>query len=266
VAWIVAGRENSALAKYLLAEAIARCAIEPGRLCVHQDRGASMTARGFIALLGSIPVTAAPRVCNDNPFSESQFKTLKYQPDFPGRFRDASLVLGVLAAWEVVRRLAVRLVEESLTVRAHQSETWPVRGALWAAAAEPRLPPANGAHAVWGDPLATVGGTVSEGLPGLAGCAVGSGVGVGAAPTHGGGSTVDGLPTAVFVPYETARRLLQQLTGVERAVGTLWGWVQQVGQRLMVQRWKSLCPWANGGILSIDQRGSETPPRGVKRQ
>lgn len=92
VAWMVAGRENSALAKHLLAEAITRCGIEPGRLCVHQDRGAPMTARGFIDLLAELgvdPSHSRPRVSNDNPFSESQFKTLKYQPDFPGRFRDA---------------------------------------------------------------------------------------------------------------------------------------------------------------------------------
>jgi putative transposase len=92
VAWMVAGRENSALAKHLLTEAIARYAIEPGRLCVHQDRGAPMTARGFVGLLtelGVDPSHSRPRVSNDNPFSESQFKTLKYQPDFPGRFRDA---------------------------------------------------------------------------------------------------------------------------------------------------------------------------------
>lgn len=92
VAWMVAGRENSALAKQLLAEATARYGIEPGRLCVHQDRGAPMTARGFVDLLAALgvnPSHSRPRVSNDNAFSESQFKTLKYQPDFPGRFRDA---------------------------------------------------------------------------------------------------------------------------------------------------------------------------------
>jgi putative transposase len=92
VAWMVAGRENAALAKQLLAEAIARYGIEPGRLCVHQDRGAPMTARGFVdvlAALGVDPSHSRPRVSNDNAFSESQFKTLKYQPDFPGRFRNA---------------------------------------------------------------------------------------------------------------------------------------------------------------------------------
>ena len=91
VAWMVAARENSALAKQLLAESIARYGIEPGRLTVHQDRGAPMTARGFVDLLAALgvdPSHSRPRVSNDNAFSESQFKTLKYQPDFPGRFRD----------------------------------------------------------------------------------------------------------------------------------------------------------------------------------
>ena len=91
VAWMVAGRENSALAKQLLAEAITRQGIEPGRLRVHQDRGAPMTAHGFLDLLAELGVDSShsrPRVSNDNAFSEAQFKTLKYQPDFPGRFRD----------------------------------------------------------------------------------------------------------------------------------------------------------------------------------
>jgi len=64
---------------------------------------------------------------------------------------------------------------------------------LRAVAAEQRLPAANAAYVVWGDRLAAAGRTVSEGLQGLAGCAIGSGVGVGAPPTHGGGSAVDGL-------------------------------------------------------------------------
>lgn len=91
VAWMVAGRENSALAKQLLAEAITRLGIEAGRLRVHQDRGAPMTAHGFLDLLAELgvdPSHSRPRVSNDNAFSEAQFKTLKYQPDFPGRFRD----------------------------------------------------------------------------------------------------------------------------------------------------------------------------------
>ena len=92
VAWMVAERENSALAKQLFAESVERYRIEPGRLIVHQDRGAPMTAHGFADLLSELGVDRSysrPRVCNDNPFSESQFHTLKYQPDYPGRFRDA---------------------------------------------------------------------------------------------------------------------------------------------------------------------------------
>jgi putative transposase len=92
VAWMIAGRENSALSKQLLSQAITRYGIEPGQLRVHQDRGAPMTARGFIDVLSSLgvdPSHSRPRVSNDNAFSESQFKTLKYQPDYPGRFASA---------------------------------------------------------------------------------------------------------------------------------------------------------------------------------
>lgn len=90
VAWMVAERENSALAKQLFAEAILRYGIEPGQLIVHQDRGAPMTSLGFADLLAVLGVERSysrPRVSNDNPFSEAQFKTLKYQPDYPGLFR-----------------------------------------------------------------------------------------------------------------------------------------------------------------------------------
>jgi putative transposase len=91
VAWMVAERENAALAKQLFAEAISRYDIEPGALIVHQDRGAPMTSHGFAELLGELGVERSysrPRVSNDNPFSESLFHTAKYQPDYPGRFAD----------------------------------------------------------------------------------------------------------------------------------------------------------------------------------
>ena len=97
VAWMIAERENSALAKQLFAEAISRSGIEPDQLIVHMDRGAPMTSIGFAELLSVLGVERSysrPRVSNDNPFSESQFKTLKYQPDYPGAFegtRDARL-------------------------------------------------------------------------------------------------------------------------------------------------------------------------------
>jgi putative transposase len=89
VAWMLAERENSALSKQLFSEAITRYGIEPGTITVHNDRGAPMTAVGFtdlLAELGAERSLSRPRVSNDNPFSESCFKTVKYQPDYPGRF------------------------------------------------------------------------------------------------------------------------------------------------------------------------------------
>jgi len=93
VAWMVSRKENSALSKQLMDEATARYGIEPGQLTLHQDRGSPMIAHGYLDLMRELDVTCShsrPRVSNDNPFSESQFKTQKYQPDYPGRFNDVS--------------------------------------------------------------------------------------------------------------------------------------------------------------------------------
>lgn len=92
VGWMVARRETSALAQQLIARSIERAGIPAGQLILHNDRGAPMTAHSFDALLTTLGIEASrsrPRVSNDNAFSESGFKTLKYQPDFPGRFRDS---------------------------------------------------------------------------------------------------------------------------------------------------------------------------------
>lgn len=89
VAWMVSAKENSALAQQLMGEAITRYAIPVGQLTLHQDRGSPMIAHRFLDLLGEMGVTPShsrPRVSNDNPFSEAQFKTQKSQPDYPGRF------------------------------------------------------------------------------------------------------------------------------------------------------------------------------------
>lgn len=93
VAWMIAEHENSALAKQLFAEAITRYKLAPGSITVHNDRGAPMTSAGFIDLLAQLGVERSlsrPRVSNDNPHSESMFKTAKYQPDYPGRFLGAA--------------------------------------------------------------------------------------------------------------------------------------------------------------------------------
>ena len=97
VAWMVAAHENSALAKQLFGEAIERYGVEPGSLIVHQDRGAPMTSHGFAELLGDLGIERSysrPRVSNDNPYSEAHFHTVKYQPDYPGRFRDIAHARG----------------------------------------------------------------------------------------------------------------------------------------------------------------------------
>lgn len=89
VAWMVSLKENSALAMQLMNEAVVRYRIEPGQLTLHQDRGSPMTANGYLGDMKRLDITCShsrPRVSNDNPISESGFRTLKYQPDFPGRF------------------------------------------------------------------------------------------------------------------------------------------------------------------------------------
>jgi len=89
VGWLVAEREDGELAARLVAESCAKQAVTPGALTVHSDRGSPMKARPLVRLLADLGVgrsLSRPRVSNDNPFSESQFKTLKYCPAFPQRF------------------------------------------------------------------------------------------------------------------------------------------------------------------------------------
>jgi putative transposase len=93
LAWMVSRKENSTLAQQLMSEAVARYNVAYGSLTLHQDRGAPMIAHGYLDMLGELGVVCShsrPRTSNDNPFSESQFKTLKYQPDYPGKFESVS--------------------------------------------------------------------------------------------------------------------------------------------------------------------------------
>jgi transposase InsO family protein len=88
VGWMVASRECKHLAAQLFAETIARHGVEPG-LTVHSDRGSAMKSDTLAQLLATLGVQRSfsrPHVSDDNAFSEAQFKTLKYQPDYPGRF------------------------------------------------------------------------------------------------------------------------------------------------------------------------------------
>jgi putative transposase len=89
VGWLLAQRESAALAEKLIAESCERQQIQPGQLTVHADRGAPMIAKSMAFMLADLGITkthSRPHVSNDNPFSESQFKTLKYRPEFPDRF------------------------------------------------------------------------------------------------------------------------------------------------------------------------------------
>lgn len=89
VAWMISRKKNSALATQLMEEAAARYGIEADQLTLHQDRGSPMIAHGYLDIMKELSITCShsrPRVSNDNAFSESQFKTQKYQPDYPGRF------------------------------------------------------------------------------------------------------------------------------------------------------------------------------------
>ncbi|MBM3281115.1 MAG: IS3 family transposase [Candidatus Handelsmanbacteria bacterium] len=89
VGWMVAHQESAALAERLIAETAAKQGIAPGQLTLHADRGSSMTSKPVAFLLADLGITkthSRPHVSNDNPYSESQFKTLKYRPGFPDRF------------------------------------------------------------------------------------------------------------------------------------------------------------------------------------
>jgi putative transposase len=89
VGWMVAPRESARLAEELIAACAAAQQIPAGQLTLHADRGTSMTSRTVAQLLADLGVTRShsrPHVSNDNPFSESQFKTLKQTPRFPQRF------------------------------------------------------------------------------------------------------------------------------------------------------------------------------------
>ena len=89
VGWMVAPHESAALAEGLIGETYDKQRIEKGQLTLHADRGSSMKSKPvalLLADLGVVKTHSRPQVSNDNPFSESQFKTMKYRPEFPDRF------------------------------------------------------------------------------------------------------------------------------------------------------------------------------------
>ncbi len=87
--WLLATRETAELAERLLGETIRKHNVAADQLTIHADRGTSMASKPVALLLADLGVTKShsrPHCSNDNPYSEAQFKTLKYRPEFPGRF------------------------------------------------------------------------------------------------------------------------------------------------------------------------------------
>ena len=105
VGWLIADREDAELAQQLIADSVARHDVEPGMLTLHADRGTSMRSKPVAALLVDLDIAKShsrPYVSDDNPYSEAQFKTLKYRPDFPARFgcvEDARAHCQAFFAW-----------------------------------------------------------------------------------------------------------------------------------------------------------------------
>ena len=89
VGWCVADRESATLFAALFDDATTKHPAPPGQLTLHADRGGPMRAKATALLLADLGITRShnrPHTSNDNPFSESHFKTMKYQPQFPQRF------------------------------------------------------------------------------------------------------------------------------------------------------------------------------------
>ena len=105
VGWMLALRESAALATTLIEETCTKQIIQPGELTIHADRGSSMRSKPVAFLLADLSITkthSRPYTSNDNPYSESQFRTMKYRPEFPDRFgciQDARAFCQRFFAW-----------------------------------------------------------------------------------------------------------------------------------------------------------------------
>jgi putative transposase len=90
VGWCLTHRETARIAERLISETIAKYDVDRDQLTVHADRGSSQASKPVAFLLAELGVTkthSRPHTSNDNPYSEAQFKTMKYRPEFPERFR-----------------------------------------------------------------------------------------------------------------------------------------------------------------------------------
>ena len=105
VGWMIAESENATLASELIEVTCRRQGVDRAELTIHADRGSAMTSKTVAQLLVDLGVEKShsrPHVSNDNPYSESQFKTMKYRPDYPKRFgsiMDARNWVSTFIAW-----------------------------------------------------------------------------------------------------------------------------------------------------------------------
>ena len=105
VGWMVAAHESARLAERLIEATCHKQGIAPNQLTIHADRGAPMRSKLVAELFADLGIAAShsrPRVSNDNPFSEAQFRTVKYRPEFPDRFgsiQDARAISHGLFGW-----------------------------------------------------------------------------------------------------------------------------------------------------------------------
>jgi putative transposase len=149
VGWLISERECAELAQQLFKETCEKEGVGPGQVTAHSDRGSPMTAKSTAQLMADLGLTQSfsrPRVSNDNAYSESQFKTLKYRPEFPGRFgslADARAFcqrffewynrehyhssLGLLTPWSVHSGEAERVLEKRQEVLDRAYEAHPER-------------------------------------------------------------------------------------------------------------------------------------------
>lgn len=143
VGWMVAHRESATLARRLIAETCEKQGVVQGQLTVHADRGGSMASKSVAQLLADLGVTkthSRPHVSNDNPFSESQFKTLKYRPGFPERFgcaQDARAFSREFFTWYNTkhRHSAIGLMSPEMVHYGRAATVWEQRKQVLLAAA-----------------------------------------------------------------------------------------------------------------------------------
>ena len=153
--WMVAMRESAELARRLIEESCAKQNIRPGQLTLHADRGTSMSSKPVAFLLADLGVTkthSRPHVSDDNPYSESQFRTMKYRPEFPNRF-------GCIQTAALFRRDS-----SAGTTRNTATLGWACSPRPWSTTTKPRSS-SNGAKPFSMPPTASIPNASSTRLP-----------------------------------------------------------------------------------------------------